>query len=112
MSPQSNEQPLVSDAKVKRAGTALKAIADPYRLRILALLKQHKGEISVEELVEQFDIEQSTVTYHLNKLRVAGLVDSHKVRRKVYYTIVPERLTELSTLIRELTPGGKGKKSA
>jgi DNA-binding transcriptional ArsR family regulator len=111
MSPQTPNE--LSDADARKQELLLKALADRYRLRILSILKAKKGEISVEELTASFGIDQTTVTYHLNKLCTAGLVDSRKEKRRVFYFIVPERLTEAYMAIRDLTPGVKpGKKSA
>lgn len=113
MAPHSSQEPF-SHADVKRYEVILKALGDRYRLRILALLKQHKGEISVEEITTLLaDIDQSTVSFHLKRLRLAGLIDARKNSRHNYYFIVPEPLVEASMVIRDLTPGMRqGKKSA
>lgn len=110
----SSERFLCSDPDTIKHELTMKALGDRYRLHILALLKAHKGEISVEELTALVgEIDQSTITYHLKRLRIAGLVDSRKVARRVYYFSIADKLTETSNAIRDLTPGVKtGKKSA
>ncbi|MHA2232143.1 MAG: ArsR/SmtB family transcription factor [Candidatus Hodarchaeales archaeon] len=51
----------------------LKVIADPIRLQMLLLLRER--ELCACELEFILQISQPTVSYHLQKLRVAGLVD-------------------------------------
>lgn len=51
----------------------LKVLADPTRLRILALLERE--ELRVGELVQALDMSQSRVSNHLRLLREAGLLD-------------------------------------
>ncbi len=51
---------------------SLKALADPTRLRILRYLEQNT--LAPSELSDRLRLRASTVTYHLNMLRLAGLV--------------------------------------
>ncbi len=50
----------------------LKAMADPLRLRIVALLGRE--ELAVGELAEVLDMGQSRISHHLKVLREAGLI--------------------------------------
>lgn len=54
----------------------LRAMADPTRLRILALLE--RGELSVNELQEIASMGQSRISTHLGLLQEAGLVQSRR----------------------------------
>ena len=54
--------------------TALKALADKNRLRIVKLL-QHRN-MCVCELADILEITQPSVSRHLNKLKSAGLISS------------------------------------
>ena len=60
-----------------------KALADRQRLRILMWLQ--KGELCVCQIVELLKLSPSTVSKHLSILRSAGLVESRKDGRWVYY---------------------------
>lgn len=51
-------------------------MADPTRLRILALLE--RGELSVNELQEIASMGQSRISTHLGLLQEAGLVQSRR----------------------------------
>ncbi|MBI9043586.1 MAG: metalloregulator ArsR/SmtB family transcription factor [Anaerolineaceae bacterium] len=57
-----------------------KALSDPNRLKIVALLAQE--EMTVEQLSEMLNIKPPTVSHHLSKLAKAGLV---KARAESYY---------------------------
>ena len=54
---------------------ALKALADPTRLKILSYLS--KEELSSSELARRLKLRAPTVTHHMNELRLAGLVNVH-----------------------------------
>jgi len=66
---------------------ALKALADPTRLRLLQLLSQ--AELSVAELTRILEASQSTVSQHLAQLRDAGLLADRKDGTKSYYSRAP-----------------------
>lgn len=65
----------------------LKAIADPIRIRIIALLIREENNICVEEMVSLFDREQPTISHHLRILRDAGLVGFRRHGLFIYYHV-------------------------
>ena len=65
----------------------LKFLSDGNRLRILRILSQR--ESCVCELIEQIGLAQPLVSYHLRKLRDAGLVRTRRKAQWVYYSIEP-----------------------
>jgi len=69
------------------ATQALKALADPTRLRILHLLSQ--SELAVAELTKILSTGQSTVSQHLAQLREAGLLIVRKDGTRTYYSRAP-----------------------
>lgn len=60
-----------------------KALADENRLR--ALLALQEGELCVCQIVEFLGLAPSTVSKHMSILKQAGLVESRKSGRWVYY---------------------------
>ena len=60
-----------------------KALADENRLRILMMVNERTA--CVCQIVEVLGIAPSTVSKHLSLLRAAGLIDSYKQGRWVYY---------------------------
>jgi DNA-binding transcriptional ArsR family regulator len=70
------------------------ALADPTRRAILAKLA--RGEASVMELAEPFDMSQPAVTKHLNVLERAGLITRRREGARRPCNLEPERLQELA----------------
>jgi len=67
-----------------------RALADPNRVRILLALR--RGELCVCQITELFGLAFSTVSKHLSILHQAGLIQSRKTERWVYYRL-PDRDT-------------------
>ena len=61
------------------------ALADPSRRAIFEALA--RGEAAVKDLTARFDISQPAVSQHLAALKDAGLVDSRRDGRCVYYRV-------------------------
>ena len=62
-----------------------KALADENRVRTLLALR--KGELCVCQITELFGLAPSTVSKHLSILYQAGLVESRKEGRWIYYRL-------------------------
>ena len=48
--------------------------------------------MSVNEIAEQIDVSQPTVSHHLGILRSAGLVETNREGKQVFYTLNQARL--------------------
>lgn len=68
---------------------ALKALADPARLRVAALLRS-AGELCVCEIVDVLGIPQYAVSRQLGVLKAAGLVEDRRSGQWVYYRMSPQ----------------------
>lgn len=78
----------------------LKAVSDPARLQILALLRSLPDcEACVCDLTEPLGLTQPTVSHHLKVLSKAGLVASEKRGYWTWYRVVRTRLSELSGVL-------------
>ena len=74
--------------------TALKALSDASRLRIVGLLADgHR--MSVEQLAAALGLTPGTVVHHLKRLRDAGLVDSQARPPYVDYSLRLGRLSQI-----------------
>lgn len=71
-----------------------KALSDPTRIRILHLLS--RKECSVNEIVEELSLLQSTVSHQLRFLKNLRLVKSRRAGASIYYS--PEDQHVLSLL--------------
>jgi DNA-binding transcriptional ArsR family regulator len=65
-----------------------KALADVNRLRIVRRLAL--GEATVTELVSQVGLSQPLVSWHIGRLRAAGLVTTRRTGRETFCRLVPE----------------------
>jgi DNA-binding transcriptional ArsR family regulator len=68
----------------------LKAIADPYRLRMLATLARAADEVCVCDFTAALPLNQPTVSHHLRILREAGLVTCERRGTWVYYQLAAD----------------------
>ena len=62
-----------------------KALADENRVRIVMALRG--GELCVCQITELFGLAPSTISKHLSILHQAGLIESRKEERWVYYRL-------------------------
>jgi ArsR family transcriptional regulator len=85
------------DTKSNAAAVAAlaKALADPVRVRILDVLREHEYEVCQCQLQPLFDVSQPTLSHHLRKLEDAGLVSTERRGRWAWYSIEPDALEEL-----------------
>lgn len=87
-----------------------RAVADPNRIRILAMLKD--GELCVCQITAVLELAAATVSKHLSLLRTAGLVRQRKDGRWIYYRLAehganpyaPGMLALVATLMVEGDP--------
>jgi ArsR family transcriptional regulator, arsenate/arsenite/antimonite-responsive transcriptional repressor len=82
----------------------LRALSDPTRLEIIALLKP--GEQCVCELTSALDAAQSRLSFHLKVLKDAGLVTDRRDGRWVYYTLVDDAVAEVATFLTSAPSSG------
>lgn len=82
---------------------ALRALADPNRLRIIELLG--RGELYAQEIVGRLGIAQSAVSRHLTLLERSGLVQVKPRRGMKYYRIDGERMAAVAEAIRSRSSG-------
>ncbi len=66
---------------------SLRALSDPTRLRIVALLE--KDELSVNELQDIARMGQSRISTHLGLLQDSGLVQSRREGKRTFYKLSP-----------------------
>ncbi|HHT71474.1 MAG TPA: winged helix-turn-helix transcriptional regulator [Firmicutes bacterium] len=78
-----------------------KAFCDEKRLRILELLRA--GEKCACVLIEQLDIPQSSLSYHMKILCESGIVDSRQDGKWTHYKISKKGSSSAAKLLKTLT---------
>lgn len=81
--------------KLEKAANMLKAIAHPMRIAILGHLEDGK-KLTVTEIHELLQIEQSTTSHHLGILKDKGVLSSKREGKNTYYFL---RHCQLSSII-------------
>lgn len=89
------------------AGTlkSLRALADPTRLRIIALLE--RDELSVNELQDITALGQSRISTHLRQLQDAELLDSRREGKRTFYKLNREADATAREFIQLATRGAR-----
>jgi DNA-binding transcriptional ArsR family regulator len=87
---------------LRKYETAMKAAADPTRVRILKMLEG--GELCVCQIIAVLALSPSTVSKHLFLLKSAGLVNDRKEKKWVHYSLDRENDdVYVSGILRELS---------
>ena len=81
-----------------------KALGDPVRLRIMCILPkspncEHRNNVS--QLSEILGLTQPTISHHLKILKQAGLIDSKKMCRDVFYWLDEDHTLQLIQALEE-----------
>lgn len=76
------------------AAYLLKAIAHGTRLRVISILRQCE-ELSVSQLREMLECEQSLLSHHLTDMRAKGILNCRKEGKNCFYSIKNNRLTQI-----------------
>ena len=89
---------------------ALKALAHPLRFRILSALAA--GERNVGEIEQATGIGQPGLSQQLSVLRKAGLVDTRKEAKLVFYAVAGAQIGAVTAALAALSPGNAVKPEA
>ena len=91
----------LSEAQAARQAVVLKALADPHRLRMLALIAAQPPDepLCACDVESEFELSQPTISHHLKVLREAGLVHVAKRGLWHYYSPAPGGLDSVRDLL-------------
>lgn len=96
--PKQGAEPLARDSAESMA-EALKAVADPTRLQILAMIAASENQESCAcNLTEPLKLTQPTISHHLKKLAEVGLIEGERRGTWVWYSLNRERWKQLANL--------------
>jgi DNA-binding transcriptional ArsR family regulator len=79
--------------------SALKAIAEPHRRRILTLVRDR--ELSAGEIASHFEVSRPAVSQHLSVLKEAGLVEERRNGTRRLYRVRPAGLEDLKAFLEQ-----------
>ena len=88
--------------KMEDAAYMLKAISNATRLRVISLLNE-SDELSVSQLVEELDCEQSLLSHHLTDMRARGVLNCRKDGKNCFYSLKNKQITQILPCIQSCT---------
>jgi ArsR family transcriptional regulator, arsenate/arsenite/antimonite-responsive transcriptional repressor len=92
--------PKVTEDQVAKYADMFSALGTEPRLRIVrALLSAHPEGMIVGDIQEELEIPNSTLSHHLEKLKIEGLVNVQRESTFLRYTANTEGLQELLTFL-------------
>src|SRR5438093_6985472 len=77
--------PEITGEQAQTLADVFKALADPTRVRILNMLVNAPEPVCVCDFTPHLGLSQPTVSFHLDKLRKAGLLDRERRGTWAYY---------------------------
>src|SRR5438067_13681050 len=86
--------------------TALKALAEPNRRRILTLVKDE--ELTAGEIASHFEVSRPAVSQHLTVLKEAGLVHERRNGTRRWYRVRTEGFEAGRTFLESSWERGRG----
>ena len=87
---------------LRKAVLVLRAVNHDLRQQIISLLLD-KGRLTVTDIYIKLRLEQSVTSQHLAILRRASVVSTAREGKYIYYSINPDRLSQIKRLIGELS---------
>lgn len=72
--------------KLEKAAFILKTLSHPLRLSIVDILSQH-DKLSVNEICQALDSEQSLTSHHLSNMKLKGILSSSREGKNIYYSL-------------------------
>jgi len=72
--------------KVEKVAFILKAIGNPLRIGVIDILRTN-DELTVNQISNQLDAEQSLVSHNLLNMKLKGILDSRREGKHIYYRL-------------------------
>jgi DNA-binding transcriptional ArsR family regulator len=89
---------LLYKKKLEKAAYILKTLAHPTRLAVVELLGEH-DKMSVTELCEALECEQSLLSHHLINMKLKGILSCSKEGQHAYYSLRERDVLKLMACI-------------
>jgi DNA-binding transcriptional ArsR family regulator len=86
---------------VKKVALTLRALNHKLRQQLIKLIDEEK-KITVTEIYVRLRLEQSVASQHLSILRKAGIVNTERDGKFIYYTINHKRIEEIGQFVQNL----------
>ena len=99
---------IILDEKTEIASELLRAISHKVRLKLIAFIDKNK-EINVNKIYGSLKMEQSITSQHLKILRDAGIVNTKREGKFIYYSLNYKKIRKLNNLVNDFLDVSKVK---
>lgn len=96
------EKNILNPERLQKASKILKAMAHPLRVAILNLLSEN-NKLTVSEIHQSLNIEQSTTSHHLGILKDKGVLLSERIGKNSYYFLQNNNLKHIIECLNKCT---------
>lgn len=86
--------------RINRIAYVLKGIGHTVRLQIIDLLKDYEA-LSVQQIMDQIEVEQTVLSHHLAKMRDLGLLNTERDGKKIYYSLADKQIAKIISCMQE-----------
>ncbi|MEL5994794.1 ArsR/SmtB family transcription factor [Hymenobacter segetis] len=76
----------LSVEKMEKVAFILKTTAHPTRIAVVQLLANHES-LSVSDISERLNVEQSLLSHHLSGMKLKGILSSTRDGKNIYYAL-------------------------
>jgi DNA-binding transcriptional ArsR family regulator len=90
--------------EISKVVTIFKALSDPTRLRVIAVLTRDKP-LCVSDIAQLLDMSISRVSHHLSMLEKLGFTRHKQEGKQVYYTIDDDCIVDIMARTKEHVSG-------
>jgi len=73
--------------KIDKISRVFHALSNPDRLKILEILRDGESH-TVGDICKKVGIRESTLSHHLAKMKLMGIINSNRLGRNIYYSLV------------------------
>jgi DNA-binding transcriptional ArsR family regulator len=92
---------LLDYSELRKAVLVLRAVNHKLRQRMIDLLEENQ-RMTVTDLYVKLRLEQSVASQHLAILRKAGVVQTERDGKFIYYSLDKSRIGQISNMVEEL----------
>ena len=92
---------LLDYVELRKAALVLRAVNHKLRQRIIDLLEENQ-RMTVTDIYVKMRLEQSVASQHLAILRKAGVVQTERDGKFIFYSLDASRINQISELVEEL----------
>jgi ArsR family transcriptional regulator len=89
----------LEEARAVELADVLKALADPTRVQIVAVLRDATAPLCTCDFTAASQLSQPTITHHMGKLRDAGLVEATRSGIWTYYRLRPHLPASIKKIV-------------